>query len=162
MSKGTSMRTTVYFEPDLHKALRLKAAHSHQSVSDIVNEAVRQALREDQEDLETFESRVAKPTISYETLLEETATSPRAKTIQVTLEASLLDAVDKLSSDRNTTRAEWIGEVLETELQREQTAADERRHAEGYANHPVQPGEFDVWFDEQVDVSFDGQDWSAS
>ena len=64
-------RATVYFEPDLHKAIRLKAADTHRSVSDIVNAAVRAALREDQEDLAAFEERVAEPAISYEALLKD-------------------------------------------------------------------------------------------
>lgn len=71
MSEETSKRATVYFEPALHKAIRLKAAHTHQSVSDIVNDAVRLALREDQEDLAAFEDRVAEPVISYEALLKD-------------------------------------------------------------------------------------------
>ncbi len=71
MSEETSKRATVYFEPALHKAIRLKAAHTHRSVSDIVNDAVRMALREDQEDLAAFEDRVAEPVISYEALLKD-------------------------------------------------------------------------------------------
>ena len=71
MSEETSKRATVYFEPRLHQAIRLKAAHTHRSVSDIVNDAVRLALREDQEDLAAFEDRVAEPLISYETLLKD-------------------------------------------------------------------------------------------
>ncbi|MDQ7792669.1 MAG: CopG family transcriptional regulator [Clostridia bacterium] len=69
MSKATK-RSTVYFEPEIHNALRLKAASTHRSVSDLVNEAVRYALREDQEDLAAFEERIAEPTMSYEALLE--------------------------------------------------------------------------------------------
>jgi len=64
-------RATVYFEPELHRAIRLKAAHTHRSISDIVNDAVRQALREDHEDLAAFENRVAEPEISYEALLQD-------------------------------------------------------------------------------------------
>lgn len=64
-------RSTVYFEPAIHQALRLKAASTHRSVSDLVNDAVRQALKEDQEDLSAFEDRVAEPTVSYEALLED-------------------------------------------------------------------------------------------
>jgi hypothetical protein len=71
MSEATSKRATVYFQPDLHKAIRMKAAHTNRSVSDIVNDAVRSALREDQEDLEVFEDRVAEPVISYEALLKD-------------------------------------------------------------------------------------------
>jgi len=64
-------RATIYFEPDVHRAIRLKAADTHRSLSDIVNEAVRTALREDQEDLAAFEERVAEPTLSYEALLKD-------------------------------------------------------------------------------------------
>lgn len=71
MSEATSKRATVYFQPELHKAVRLKAAHTNRSVSDIVNDAVRLALREDQEDLEAFDDRVAEPVISYEALLKD-------------------------------------------------------------------------------------------
>ncbi len=64
-------RATIYFDPALHRALRLKAASSNQSVSDLVNEAVRQSLREDQEDLTAFAERVAEPTMSYEAFLND-------------------------------------------------------------------------------------------
>ncbi|OGI69214.1 MAG: CopG family transcriptional regulator [Candidatus Muproteobacteria bacterium RBG_16_60_9] len=67
----SSKRATVYFEPELHRAVRLKAAHTHRSVSNIVNDAVRSALRDDQEDLAAFEDRAAEPTISYEALLKD-------------------------------------------------------------------------------------------
>ncbi len=66
-----SKRSTVYFEPDIHHALRMKAANTHQSVSEVVNEAVRLALREDQEDLSTFEERANEPNLSYEDLLKD-------------------------------------------------------------------------------------------
>jgi hypothetical protein len=66
-----SKRATIYLDPALHKALRLKAASSNRTVSDLVNEAVRQALREDQEDLTAFAERVAEPTMSYEELLDD-------------------------------------------------------------------------------------------
>jgi plasmid stability protein len=66
-----SKRSTIYFDPELHRALRLKAAETHRSVSEIVNNALRQALREDQEDLAAFDERVAEPTISYEALLND-------------------------------------------------------------------------------------------
>lgn len=64
-------RATIYFEPELHRAIRLKAADTHRSLSEIVNDAVRTALREDQEDLAAFEERVAEPTLSYEALLKD-------------------------------------------------------------------------------------------
>ena len=68
---GMSKRSTIYFEPDIHHALRIKAANTHQSVSEVVNEAVRLALREDEEDLSAFEERAAEPTLSYEALLKD-------------------------------------------------------------------------------------------
>jgi len=67
----TSKRATVYFDPQLHAALRLKAAHSDRSVSELVNDAVRAALAEDQNDLAAFEDRIAEPTMSYESLLDD-------------------------------------------------------------------------------------------
>jgi plasmid stability protein len=66
-----SKRSTIYFDPELHRALRLKAASTSRSVSEIVNEALRAALREDEEDLSAFEQRVAEPTMSYEALLKD-------------------------------------------------------------------------------------------
>jgi len=64
-------RSTIYFESDLHKALRLKAVNTERSISDLVNEAVRLALREDQEDLVAFERRATEPTVTYEALLDD-------------------------------------------------------------------------------------------
>ncbi len=64
-------RSTIYFDSALHAALRLKAMHANRSVSDLVNDAVRAALAEDQEDLAAFDQRVAEPTMSYEALLND-------------------------------------------------------------------------------------------
>jgi len=66
-----SKRSTVYFEANVHQALRVKAATTHQSVSELVNEAVRLTLREDQEDLQAFTQRAEEATLSYEELLED-------------------------------------------------------------------------------------------
>ncbi len=68
---GLSKRSTVYFDPEIHYALRMKAAAAHISVSEVVNEAVRIALQEDQEDLSAFEQRTDEPTLSYEELLKD-------------------------------------------------------------------------------------------
>ncbi len=68
---NTSIRATVYFEPDLHRALRLKAAHTRRPISDLVNEAVRRVLQEDQEDMAAFEERIKEPLLSYEELLKD-------------------------------------------------------------------------------------------
>jgi chromosome condensin MukBEF MukE localization factor len=70
MSSMTT-RSTIYFQPDLHQALRVKAAHTRISISELVNHAVRQALQDDQEDLAAFEERVNEPLISYEKLLKD-------------------------------------------------------------------------------------------
>jgi plasmid stability protein len=64
-------RSTIYLDPDLHRALRIKAIHTHRSMSDLVNDAVRMALREDQEDLAAFEERAGEPTMTYEELLQD-------------------------------------------------------------------------------------------
>ena len=66
-----SKRSTIYFDPTIHQALRLKAASTERSISDLVNEAVRQVLSEDQEDLAAFGERVAEPSISYQGLLDD-------------------------------------------------------------------------------------------
>ncbi len=64
-------RSTVYFETEIHQALRVKSATTHQSISEVVNEAVRVALSEDQEDLNAFSQRADEATLSYEELLED-------------------------------------------------------------------------------------------
>ena len=69
----STKRSTIYFDPQLHAALRLKAAHTDRSVSELVNDAVRAALAEDQEDLAAFDERVAEPTMSYEALLADSS-----------------------------------------------------------------------------------------
>ena len=66
-----SKRTTVYFDPALHRALRLKAAETDQSLSDLVNAAVRETLAEDSEDLEAFETRAREPSLSFEDVLKD-------------------------------------------------------------------------------------------
>ena len=66
-----SKRSTVYFDPALHQALKLKAASTDLSVSELVDEAVRLLMKEDQEDLEAIANRVKEPVISYEALLND-------------------------------------------------------------------------------------------
>lgn len=63
-------RATVYLEPLLHKALRLKAVETSTSVSELINNAVRQAMAEDSEDFAAFEGRVAEPLISYDEMVK--------------------------------------------------------------------------------------------
>ena len=69
--RNAATRSTIYFEPELHRALRLKAAHTQSSLSHLVNEAVRQAFQEDQEDLAAFDERIHEPLISYEEVLKD-------------------------------------------------------------------------------------------
>jgi len=64
-------RATVYFDPSLHKALRLKAAQTERSMSDLVNSAVRQILTEDAEDLAAFEERAKEPSLDFEAILKD-------------------------------------------------------------------------------------------
>jgi len=64
-------RATIYFDPDLHKALKLKAVETSRSITDLVNEAVREALSEDVEDLAAFDQRLNEPLVSYEQMIKK-------------------------------------------------------------------------------------------
>ena len=66
-----SKRATVYFEPALHQALRLKAAETSRSISDLVNDAVREELAEDATDLAGLRERKDEPTQSFEAFVKE-------------------------------------------------------------------------------------------
>ena len=63
-------RATIYFDPDLHKALRLKSAETSRSVSELVNEAVKEALAEDAIDLAAFDEKADEPLISYDEMVK--------------------------------------------------------------------------------------------
>lgn len=63
-------RATVYLDPDLHKALKLKAFETSRSISDIVNTAVKEALAEDADDLLSFDERAAEALISYDEMVK--------------------------------------------------------------------------------------------
>jgi Arc/MetJ family transcription regulator len=63
-------RTTIYLDPDLHKALRLKAITVSRSLSELVNDAVREALAEDADDITAFEERGKEPLISYDEMVK--------------------------------------------------------------------------------------------
>ncbi|HUF40716.1 MAG TPA: CopG family transcriptional regulator [Verrucomicrobiae bacterium] len=63
-------RATVYFEPEIHRALRLKAAATDRSISDMVNDAVKLALAEDAEDLATFAERAHEKSVDFETVVK--------------------------------------------------------------------------------------------
>jgi len=64
-------RATIYLDPTLHRALRVKAAETESSVSDIVNAAVRQSLSEDAADLAIFEARAREPVLPFVDVLKD-------------------------------------------------------------------------------------------
>ena len=63
-------RSTIYFNPDIHKALKLKSMETSKSISEIVNMAVKEALAEDAEDIAAFEERTDEPLISFSEMLK--------------------------------------------------------------------------------------------
>ena len=65
-----SKRATIYFDPDIHQALRLRAAATERSISDMVNEAVKVALAEDAEDLSAFAERQGERALSFESFVK--------------------------------------------------------------------------------------------
>jgi len=64
-------RSTVYFDAALHRALRLKAAETDRSISELVNEAVKAALAEDASDFEAFEVREKEPDYAFEDVVKD-------------------------------------------------------------------------------------------
>jgi hypothetical protein len=69
--KDPNKRVTVYLKSAYHRALRVKAAETEYSVSDLVNEAVQHALAEDAADLEAFEKREREPLLAFEDVLKK-------------------------------------------------------------------------------------------
>ena len=63
-------RATVYFEPEVHKALRLRAAANDRSISELVNEAVRVSLAEDAADLSAFDRRKKERSESFDSFVQ--------------------------------------------------------------------------------------------
>jgi hypothetical protein len=68
---AASKRTTVYFDPSLHRALQVKALENDQSLSELVNDAVRATLAEDADDLATARARVKEPSLRFEDVLKD-------------------------------------------------------------------------------------------
>ena len=64
-------RATIYLDPILHKALKLKSIETSRSISDLVNQAVKEALAEDAEDLAAFEERANEPLLSYDEMVRK-------------------------------------------------------------------------------------------
>lgn len=70
----TTKRATIYLDPILHKALKLKSIETSRSISDLVNQAVKEALAEDAEDLAAFEERANEPMLSYDEMVRKLKT----------------------------------------------------------------------------------------
>jgi len=68
----------------------------------------------------------------------------------MTIDETLLSQVDQVTKSLSTTRSAFIRQALRLALKHYQTLELERKHAEGYARRPVEPGEFDLWEDEQA------------
>lgn len=66
MAGSAAKRTTIYFDQELYRTLRHKAVALDRSISDLINEAVRETLREDAEDLAAFEERAHEKSIPFE------------------------------------------------------------------------------------------------
>ena len=71
------------------------------------------------------------------------------KTIQMTIDEQLLSEVDKAVRELDTNRSAFLRDALRQALKQLEIAEMERQQIEGYKSHPVEPGEFDVWLDEQ-------------
>ena len=71
MTMSKMKRATVYFDPSLHKALRLKAAQTERSLSELVNSAVRRSLAEDAEDLAAFDERAKERNLDFEAVVKD-------------------------------------------------------------------------------------------
>ena len=69
--KTIPKRSTVYFDPDLYKALKIKAAQSDKSLSELINRAVQYSLAEDAEDLTAFAERKNEPNLDFEKVLKD-------------------------------------------------------------------------------------------
>jgi len=69
--RSLQKRATVYFESELHRVLRIKAAETDQPISKIINDMVRRSLAEDAEDLAAFEQRAKEPNLSFEAVVKD-------------------------------------------------------------------------------------------
>lgn len=67
---ASQKRATIYFEPEIHRALRMKSAVTDRSISEVVNEAVRLSLAEDAEDLAAFDSRAKETALDFGTVVK--------------------------------------------------------------------------------------------
>jgi metal-responsive CopG/Arc/MetJ family transcriptional regulator len=72
------------------------------------------------------------------------------RTVQMTLEEDLVEAVDRVAKKLGTTRSGFTRKALRVALDKVRTQHLERKHQEGYTRKPTKPGEFDIWESEQV------------
>jgi len=68
--KSLSKRSTVYLDPSLHQALRIKSVETSRSMSELINDSLREAFAEDLEDLAAFEERADESLVSYEQIIK--------------------------------------------------------------------------------------------
>lgn len=66
-----SKKATIYLDPDIHRALKIKAAATSTSISELIDNAIRHELALDEEDLRTFDDRASEPTASFEKVLKD-------------------------------------------------------------------------------------------
>ena len=64
-------RATIYFDAEIHRALRLKAVETERPISELVNDAVKRSLSEDAEDLTAFQDRVREPDLAFEGVVKD-------------------------------------------------------------------------------------------
>lgn len=72
------------------------------------------------------------------------------KTVQMTIDEELLEAVDMTVRDLGASRSAFLRDALQQALKRLQIAAMERQHITGYERYPVEQGELDGWQNEQI------------
>ena len=73
--KTMQKRSTVYLDPQIHRALKVKSAHSSKTISQLINDAIKFSLAEDYEDLTAFEERLNEPNLDFESVLKELQSS---------------------------------------------------------------------------------------
>ena len=64
-------RSTVYLDPELHRALKIQAAETESNVSELINHAIKQALIEDRDDLASFRDRAKDELVTFEEVLTD-------------------------------------------------------------------------------------------
>jgi metal-responsive CopG/Arc/MetJ family transcriptional regulator len=72
------------------------------------------------------------------------------RTVQMTLDSELVDAVDRAARRQGTTRSAFARRALREALKQVQLRVLEDKQRRGYARKPVQSGEFDSWEGEQA------------